>query len=100
MLNLVDALGGDSIAGGKLKSTLLWSTSDGSNESGFTALPANFKDGIGGQSGMVGNYGYFWTTSLANLTQAYGLALLYYNNKSYNCLNYFDNGLSIRCVRD
>ena len=50
---------GNKIAGFHLKSKKKW---DGSNASGFSALPAGFRD-CDGYFDKVGNFGYWWSSS-------------------------------------
>jgi uncharacterized protein (TIGR02145 family) len=95
---LITCLGGDAIAGRKLKSTSLWS-SPGSNESGFAALPA---DNVSYLSTWepVGNFAYFWSFSNYNGTgQSWAREL----SSGDGVTRYGENkgsGLSVRCVKD
>lgn len=60
---LFDFLGGYKSAGGKMKSNTEW---DGSNSSGFNALPSGLRYGKPGAIGDYGNLGeisYYWTTT-------------------------------------
>ena len=100
---LTDYLGGESVAGGKLKETgtTHWASPNAgaTNETGFTALPGGFRHYDGDFYG-IGNYGNWWSSTENNTLYAYN-RLLYYN---YYGLNNFDNskmiGFSVRCVRD
>jgi uncharacterized protein (TIGR02145 family) len=98
---LIDYLGGESIAGGKLKetSTAHWFTPNAgaTNESGFNALPggSNFDGGFQG----IGDYGFWWSfTIIANNNMGrsmyYSAALVYRNSYSKNF------GFSVRCLKD
>jgi uncharacterized protein (TIGR02145 family) len=55
---LTDALGGGKVAGKKMKSTA-W---DGTNSSGFSALPGGARDGSLGYFYDDGYYGYWWSS--------------------------------------
>ncbi len=99
---LSDYLGGDSIAGGKLKEagTAHWleTSKDVTNSSGFTALPSGytFSDGsIYGDTLLD-----LWTSSIDDFTmQARGLVM--YNigfEKHYN--SQYGNGYAVRCLKD
>jgi len=98
-------LGGDDIAGGKLKETgtLHWSSPNtgATNSSGFTALPGGYRemDGAFDNSSMQ-RVGIYWSSTVYNA-----------NNAWYLTINYDaplvgrDNGskkraYSIRCVKD
>jgi uncharacterized protein (TIGR02145 family) len=100
---LTDYLGGESVAGGKMKTTgtQYWESpnTDATNESGFSGLPGGYRDGNGNFIG-VGYYGYWWSSSefdtdyawLRNLFNNFGYA------SSYS--DYKQNGFSVRCLRD
>ena len=94
---LTDYLGGEDIAGTKMKSTSGWSENgNGTNTSGFSGLP-------GGTSlSSIGQNGYWWSSTLfpMDVTMA-----LYCNlrSNSGNVLRDYCGGryfLSVRCLRD
>jgi uncharacterized protein (TIGR02145 family) len=97
-------LGGESVAGGKMKETgtIHWgSPNDGAtNESGFSGLPggARYRDGTFGE---VGYLGYWWSSSEYSTTIVWNRTLDYLATSVYRWY-YFskDYGLSVRCVRD
>jgi uncharacterized protein (TIGR02145 family) len=101
---LTNKLGGDSAAGGKMKSvgTTGWTTPNTSatNESGFTGLPGGFRISIG----LFGDIGYrgFWWSSSENDTTSYAWNRgLYYDGG--NASGRYDDkryGFSVRCLRD
>jgi len=100
---LTTYLGGESIAGGTMKSTgtTLWVSPNtgATNSSGFTGLPG------GGRSSTsnfyrIGNGGRWWSSSEKDTTFAWGSYLDYDDD---NSLRYYWNktyGLSVRCLRD
>jgi uncharacterized protein (TIGR02145 family) len=57
---LATAVGGASVAGTKLKSSLDWSSGAGTNDYGFSALPAGY---YYGNFGGLGNKTNFWTST-------------------------------------
>jgi uncharacterized protein (TIGR02145 family) len=99
---LINALGGETIAGGKMKSTGtlqngngLWNepNTGGTNDSGFTGLPAgtrfdaaDFRD--------LNNFAHWRTTD--------GWSLRLRNNHTMveKFFNYATNGTAVRCVKD
>ena len=61
--SLLDHLGGDKVAGEKLKSRSGWSENgNGTNSSGFNALPGGYR-GRSGDFSSLGNYALFWSSS-------------------------------------
>jgi len=59
---LVNYVGGSSIAGGKLKSSIGWKDSgNGTDDYGFSALPGGGNSG--GDFDDAGYYGYWWSSS-------------------------------------
>ena len=96
-------LGGENIAGGKLKEigTIHWKSpnSGATNESGFTALPGgNRTDNAIYYD--VGNFGYWWSDTGDNTTSAW-LRYLNYNYSTLNKVSYDrKSGFSVRCLKD
>ena len=96
---MTDFLGGESIAGGQMKTSYGWyNGGNGTNSSGFSGLPGGDRvsNGFFYSSGY---YGYWWSSSANG------------SNGWYRYLyNYFENvtrtnggprrGYSVRCVRD
>jgi len=99
---LTDFLGGELVAGGKMKTTTGWQAPNSgvTNESGFSGLPGGFRYDYDGTFGSVGTTGYWWCSSeygpddawRRHLYYLYGLAYRNYGNKRF--------GLSVRCLRD
>ncbi|MBL7109647.1 MAG: hypothetical protein ISS11_05325, partial [Candidatus Marinimicrobia bacterium] len=97
-------LGGESVAGGKMKETGIehWNSPNTSatNESGFTALPGGYRYGYGGYYDAVGNRGCFWTTS-HHPTMYVWSRNLYYDTSEVARGTFIEmSGLSVRLVRD
>ncbi len=100
---LIDYLGGESVAGGKMKEAGIehWiSPNEGAtNESGFTGLPSGCRYSDGRYINIY-NIGYFWSSTESSDSNARYQGLLYNTpavlkngvNKGY--------GLSIRCLKD
>jgi len=100
---LTDYLGGESIAGGKLKEsgTDHWTSPNtgASNETVFTALPGGFRHKAGTFSSGFGNNGCWWSS-----TRFYAIGG-YYREMDYNTSNvdtwddYAESGRSVRCIK-
>jgi uncharacterized protein (TIGR02145 family) len=98
-------LGGDAVAGGKMKTTGItrWTTPNTSatNESGFAGLPGGFR-AHGGSFFDIGSNGYWWSASESRSisANAYLRDLLY--NVSDLSRGSFPkrSGFSVRCLRD
>lgn len=59
--NLLDAVGGSSVAGKKLKSTTGWSSGNGTDDFGFSVFPAGYR--ANGAFGGVDSFGRIWTAT-------------------------------------
>jgi uncharacterized protein (TIGR02145 family) len=100
---LISYLGGESVAGGKLKEigTTHWlSPNNGAtNKSGFTALPGGYRIYYSSFYCIV-DYGYWWSFSEDSVTGSYNRGLSYYD--SYVDSYYSDkrSGYSVRCLQD
>jgi uncharacterized protein (TIGR02145 family) len=100
---LTDFLGGESVAGGKMKETgtTHWNSPNtgATNESGFTGLPAGWRSQPSNFS-YLGNWGLFWSSSENNTNNAW-FRRLSYDNDNVSCSNYYKSyGLSSRCMQD
>jgi len=95
---LINFLGGDSVAGGKLKDNY-----------GFAAIRTDCRAGFG--NFYFNNYGYFWSSSENQNNEALSFFLLfkdfntvYLGGTNYNQVfhSYTDkaSGLSVRCIKD
>ncbi len=100
---LTDFLGGESIAGDKMKATSLWyaPATMATNESGFTGLPAGYLDGTNlGERTGYGLKCYWWTSTIGYSFNPWvrGLANDYSGVNRSDAVKY--NGFSIRCIKD
>ena len=101
---LTDYLGGESVAGGKMKEAGYehWNSPNtgATNESGFTGLPAGYRSYNSGTYYSMGNYGSFWSSSEHSSTSAL-FRLLYYNLSNASRVGEGkQHGYSIRCLGD
>lgn len=100
---LITYLGGENIAGDKMKATVTWVPFSGivnNNSSGFTGLAGGFRYSSG-EYYYLGYYGNFWTSSDYYPSGSFFRYLSY--NYSYiygNTGNGKGNGFSVRCIKD
>ncbi|MBI5326284.1 MAG: C40 family peptidase [Ignavibacteriae bacterium] len=102
---LTNQLGGESIAGGKLKEigTTHWSSPNtgATNESGFTGLPSGYRSDSPGNGTFysINNGAMWWSTT--TIGDSSWWRVLFYNETyvtrafAWNCI-----GASVRCVKD
>ena len=99
-ITLATFLGGDSMAGGKMKATVLWSSPNAgaTNSSGFTGLPGGYFTGT--SFGYMGDFGFWWASTAYNTQSAYNYLLNYgfADSAATNNGKYF--GCSVRCLKD
>jgi uncharacterized protein (TIGR02145 family) len=98
---LIDYLGGDRLAGGKLKEsgTIHWASPNNTatNSSGWTGLPGGYRSSIFGTFSSI-NYLGVWATSTIAFTYYYALSY-FLNSVDFNS----DGprlGFSVRCLKD
>jgi len=99
---LTTYLGGESVAGGKLKETgtAHWKSpnSGATNESGFTALPSGSRY-LNGTFPVIGYSGYWWSSALSS-GSAYYWSVEYNNSSVHRDYDPKHDGFSVRCLRD
>lgn len=101
---LINHLGGEPVAGGKMKSTgtQYWESPNtaATNESGFSAVPSGFRDEDGFYS--LGKYGSWWsaTTDPYNDDVLYNFYLDYEKGNVVETSNYRVSAHAIRCIMD
>jgi uncharacterized protein (TIGR02145 family) len=101
---LSDFLGGDSIAGGKLKEsgTKHWASPNSlaDNSTGFTAFPCSYRIETGYYSNMLGFYGYWWSSTQSSSSNASYRSMRYDGSNFDHANRSKKAGLSIRCLQD
>ncbi|HEY3369663.1 MAG TPA: FISUMP domain-containing protein [Prolixibacteraceae bacterium] len=100
---LANFLGGESIAGGKLKETGMahWESPNtgASNSNGFTALPGGNRNYAGIYSSM-GDYGWWWSSTETNSDDA-SIRYIYFDYLSLDSSARNKGvGFSVRCIKD
>lgn len=106
---LMTFLGGESVAGGKLKSTGtldagtgLWITPNygATNETGFTAHPGGYRNWWDGSFGAINGSGYFWTTTIDWEWMIWSYYMNYAGAEVTRSAAHNRHGLSVRCLKD
>jgi uncharacterized protein (TIGR02145 family) len=96
-------LGGNSVAGGKMKEAGLayWDSPNtgATNESGFAGLPGGYRNGVG-IFDKVGGSGYWWSSTEYGAADARSRSLDYGSGYVGRYYNYKGSGFSVRCLRD
>ena len=96
---MTDELGGESIAGGQMKTTYGWyNGSNGTNSSGFSGLSGGARD-YSGYFFFAGFNGYWWSSSPLG-SSAWSRNLYFDNENVYRNDFNLRYGFSVRCVRD
>ncbi len=100
---LTASLGGEGVAGGKLKEegATHWSepNTGGTNESGFTALPGGYR-GDRGTFQILDDYCFFWTSTTCDAASAWSRFLQNNDDAVYRIENIKTFGFSVRCLKD
>ena len=98
---LFSAVGGQRVAGTKLKSTSGWySSGNGTDAFSFSALPAGYR---GGSYGIYNNVAYnaeFWSSTEHDSDYACKMNLVYDIDIAYLYCSNKDNEYSVRCLKD
>jgi uncharacterized protein (TIGR02145 family) len=102
---LIDYVGGDSVAGDKLKEagTTHWESHENiiaTNEKGFTALPAGFRQEDHGVFLGVREGGRWWSSTEFNTNDAWFRTMLHIFSNVDRSSNTKTYGFSVRCVKD
>ena len=99
---LTTYLGGESVAGGKLKETgtTHWESPNtgATNESGFKALSGGDREF--GVFSYIGYSGYWWSATEINATEARYRSMNYHNGNVKRNSIFKKIGYSVRCLRD
>lgn len=104
LTTLLTSLGGNAVAGDKLKQagTSLWSApNNGTNSSGFSALPAGMRANTGTMYGR-GSYADFWT-STQNGGSAYVMEIYYSDPTVWHNIGSTyakTQGVPVRCIKN
>ncbi|MCD4792500.1 MAG: Ig-like domain-containing protein [Bacteroidales bacterium] len=103
--DLIEYLGGEDVAGGKMKETgtTHWNSPNtgADNTSGFTALPGGYRNSEDGSFYHIGYSCYFWSSvEKYSGTAAVNYNIDYNDAKINELIYYKSEGFSVRCVKD
>lgn len=100
-------LGGENVAGDKLKGTgtMFWRSpnSTATNKSGFTALPGGIRRGTNAYDIRfedIGTSGYWWSSTETSTTEAWARYIYYSDGGLIKIANDKRTGNSVRCMKD
>jgi uncharacterized protein (TIGR02145 family) len=98
---LTDYLGGERVAGGKMRTTTDWKApnADASNSSGFSGLPGGNRN-FNGAFNFIGEYGYWWSSTEGGTNNAWNRHLHYKSGDVDGSDDGKRRGFSVRCLRD
>lgn len=87
--------------GKQMKKTTGWNQGEnGTNTSGFSALPGGYRYYVDGNFAGVGLLGYWWTSSAADASTSYYRRLDGNNNGIYRASAPKSAGKSVRCIKN
>jgi uncharacterized protein (TIGR02145 family) len=97
---LIDFLGGDDVAGSKMKNTGGWlDVGNGTNTSGFSALPCGYRN-YNGAFGFFLTDVYWWSSTADTSGKAWYRNIYYFNNIVTRNSDPKAVGFSVRCIKD
>jgi uncharacterized protein (TIGR02145 family) len=97
---LADVLGGEAVAGTKMKNETSWvQMGYGTNESGFSGIPAGFRkaNGVFGEAGHSSNW---WSATDESTSNAFYRRIHHSADTLNNGVYWKREGLSVRCIKD
>ncbi|MCX6265837.1 MAG: hypothetical protein NTW16_00565 [Bacteroidetes bacterium] len=100
--SLIRYTGGESLAGGNLKSTLQWQNPNvgATNSSGFSAYPGGYFDSMAQHWIDLYRGGYYWTSEYISTGTAVAVYLTFRTGKVDTYEEYQPSALSVRCIKN
>lgn len=95
---LADAVGGESVAGTKLKANSGWGSGNGTDDFGFSVFPAGCR--ASGSFNLLGRFALFWTASEYSSSDAYGRSFNTGASMSSGIVDKTSYAYSVRLVKD
>lgn len=103
-ITLIGYLGGEDVAGGKLKeagySHWLYPNTGATNKSGFTSLPSGDRIGQFGEFYNLLGYGIYWSTDEVSTTHAINRVSVFDDSNFRIGYDKKTAGFSVRCIKD
>jgi len=98
---LSDFLGGEMDAGDMLKAASgIWDEDgQGTNETGFTALPGGRRD-VAGEFAAFGEFGYWWSATDFDVDNSWERSMRYSGSDVFRSVFNKRDGISVRCLKD
>jgi len=98
---LEEAVGGLEVAGKKLKAKSGWSSNNGADEFGFSALPGGIVYPDGDYFHYIGDVGYWWSASEFGISDAFSFYMGSFYEYSARWVEFNKNYMfSIRCMQN
>jgi len=99
---LINYLGGESTAGGKMKATTGWNSPNtgASNSSGFSAFPSGYRYASNGTFYYAGSGGDWWSRAADGSSDAWYRYLDYDSAEAGRYNGNRRNGFAVRCLKD
>jgi uncharacterized protein (TIGR02145 family) len=98
---LTTYLGGENVAGGKLKANTLWTSPNtgATNESGFSAFPSGYR-GYSGTFVNINDHGLWWSSTKYSSSNVWYRVLRYNYSNVNRSRDNERNAFSVRCLKD
>jgi uncharacterized protein (TIGR02145 family) len=100
--SMIRYFGGETLAGGKLKSTLQWQTPNvgATNASGFSAYPGGYFDSMAQQWHDLYREGYYWTSEIISKGTAVAAYFEFRTSGVQTYEEFQPSALSVRCIKN
>ena len=73
---------------------------NGSNSSGFSGLPGDYRKSDLGTFNYAGLRGFWWSSSPSDNTYSWSRALFEEKTGTFRYFDHFRSGFSVRCIKD
>lgn len=95
---LVDFMGGEALAGTKLKNSTVW---NGTDEVGFNAMPGGLRYALAGDlnEGTLFGQGFWWSSEYSSSVDIFFYRAETFSPNFYRSAENYTLGMSIRCVK-